>query len=107
MIVNAVTPEVPPPGAGLNTVTCAVPALAMSAETITACSWVALTNVVVRLDPFQFTTAPATKPVPFTVSVNAVPPAVPLAGDSELIVGTGFGAMIVNAATPQLPPSRA
>jgi len=51
---------------------------------------VALTNVVVRLLPFQLTTEPETNPVPLTVRVNAAPPAVALAGDSELIVGTGF-----------------
>ena len=90
LMVNAVLPDVPPPGAGLNTVTWPVPAVAMSAAVIAACNCVALTNVVVRLAPFQFSIDPEMKPVPFTVRVNAAPPAVALAGDSELIVGTGF-----------------
>src|SRR2546425_5533778 len=53
--------DVPPPGAGLNTVTCAVPATAMSAGGITAVSCVAETYVVARFAPFQRTTEPATK----------------------------------------------
>ena len=40
--------DAPPPGAGFNTVICAVPALAMSAAVICAVSCVALTNVVAR-----------------------------------------------------------
>ena len=40
--------DVPPPGAGLNTVTFAVPAVAMSATVIWAVSCVLLTYVVVR-----------------------------------------------------------
>ena len=43
--------EVPPPGAGLTTVTGAVPATAMSAASIAAVNWVEDTNVVVRLCP--------------------------------------------------------
>ncbi len=104
VIVKAAFPEVPPPGVGLNTDTCAVPAVAISAAVIAACNCVVLTNVVVRFDPFQFTTAPLTNPAPFTVSVNAAPPAIALAGESELIVGTGFVAVIVNAAFPEVPP---
>jgi hypothetical protein len=45
-----------------------------------------------------------TNPVPLTVKVNAAPPAVALAGDNELIVGTGFDAVIVKAALPEVPP---
>jgi hypothetical protein len=103
-IVKAEVPEVPPPGAGLNTATCAVPATAISAAVMAACNCVAFTNVVIRLVPFQLTTDPKTKPVPFTVRVNAVVPAVALVGASELIVGTGFAAVIVNAAFPDVPP---
>ena len=50
--------DAPPPGAGLNTVTLAVPAVAMSANVIAAVSCVPLTYVVVRFSPFQRTTAP-------------------------------------------------
>jgi hypothetical protein len=42
-IVKVRATEVPPPGAGVNTVTCAVPAAAMSAAVIVAVNWVALT----------------------------------------------------------------
>ena len=55
----------------LDTVTVAVPVIprkAVSAGEIVAVSCVGLTNVVGRGDPFQFTTSPFTKSVPFTVS---------------------------------------
>ena len=104
LIVKTAFPEVPPPGVGLNTVTCAVPAVAMSAAVMAAFICVALTKVVVRLLPFQFTTVLEMNPVPFTVRVNAAPPAVAFAGDSELTVGTGLAALIVNAVLPEVPP---
>ena len=47
--------DVPPPGAGENTVTCALPAVAMSAAGMAALNCVALTTVVVRSVPFQRT----------------------------------------------------
>jgi len=95
----AAVPDVPPPGAGLVTVTCPVPAAAMSAAVIAAVNCVALTYVVVRLDPFQFTTEPLMNPVPATVSVKAAVPAVALAGDSVLIVG----AVLVRLMVPAVP----
>ena len=104
LMVNAALLEVPPPGAGLNTVTWPVPAEAISDAVIAACNCVALTNVVVRLAPFQLTTDPLRKPVPFTVSVKAAVPAVALDGDSELTVGIGLAALMVNAAFPEVPP---
>ena len=48
-------PDVPPPGVGLNTVTVALPAVAVSVAGMAACSWVAEMNVVVRVLPFQRT----------------------------------------------------
>ena len=52
-----------------------------------------LTNVVARALPFQFTTDPETKPVPFTVSVNPAPPGATASGTRGwLISGTGFTA---------------
>ncbi len=53
LIVKVCGLDVPPPGAGFTTVTLAVPAVAMSAAAMAAVSWVVLTNVVVRLDPFH------------------------------------------------------
>ncbi len=50
-----------------------------------------LTKVVARALPFQFTTDPDMKPVPFTVSVNPAPPGATASGTSGwLISGTGF-----------------
>jgi hypothetical protein len=71
--------------AGFVTVTLVVPAVAISAEVIAADSCVGLTKVVFFTTPLNFTTAPDTKPVPFTVNVNADPPAVALEGESDVI----------------------
>src|SRR5207247_10549414 len=90
VIVNVTEPDVPPPGVGLNTVTAAVPVAAMSLAGIAAWSCVLLTNVVVRLLPFQRTTDDARKFVPVTVSVNAPLPTAAVLGGMELAVGTGW-----------------
>src|SRR5215831_14005746 len=74
---------------GFATVTCAVPAAAMSADPIAAVSWLALTNVVVRTLPFHRTLAPLTKFEPVTVSVNPAPPAGAELGDKVASVGPG------------------
>jgi hypothetical protein len=61
----------------LDTVTAAVPVVpgkAVSAGEIVAVSCVELTKVVGRGDPFQFTTSPFTKFVPFTINVRPVVP---------------------------------
>jgi hypothetical protein len=83
-------PDVPPPGAGVETLTGTDPGVARSAAVMAARSRVALTKVVVRSAPFQRTTDPATNPVPFTVSVKAAPPTEALAGDRPVTVGTGL-----------------
>ena len=90
LIVNDRVPDVPPPGAGLVTVTVAVPAVAISAAVIAAVSCVALTNVVVLVAPLNFTTDVETNAVPFTVRVKAAPPAVALVGEREVAVGAGL-----------------
>ena len=64
LIVNETALEVPPPGAGLRTVTLAVPVVTISVAGIKAVSCVPLTNVVVRLEPFHRTIEPFTKSVP-------------------------------------------
>ena len=61
LIVKVVAPDVPPPGPGLNTVTEAWPADAMSDAEIDARNAIVLplessTGSVVRFDPFQRTT---------------------------------------------------
>lgn len=55
LMVNVEADDVPPPGVGFKTVTCAVPALAMSAAVIAACNCVELTKVVGRAVWFHCT----------------------------------------------------
>jgi hypothetical protein len=86
-MMNVAAAEVPPPGAGLTTVTLAVPAAAMSVAGIVAVSCVGETNVVARAAPFQFTVEPLTKLPPLAVSVAAGPPAV--APDGLMLPRTG------------------
>jgi hypothetical protein len=81
--------DVPPPGAGFVTVTSFAPAVAISAARIEAVSCVELTNAVVLAVPPKVTTEVFTKPVPFTVKVNATPPTTPLVGLIVVTVGTG------------------
>src|SRR5207248_7916216 len=105
-IVNVWAFEVPPPGAALNTVTDAVPAVARSVARMDAVSCDAETNIVVRSAPFHRTTdEPATKFVPFTVNVNAAPPTGADVGLTLVVVGTGFGDVeIVNVWAFEVPP---
>ena len=92
MIVNVNEGDVPPAGAALNTVTAAVPAVAIRLPGINAVNCVAFTNVVVSAVPFQLITEPLIKLLPVTVMVNAGSPAVALPGEIELATGTGFEA---------------
>ena len=78
----------------MATVTLNVPAAAMSEAGIAAVTCVALTKLVVRLEPFHCTADPLTKLVPLTVSVMAKPPAVANEGLKLVIVGNGL--FIVN-----------
>jgi hypothetical protein len=94
--------DVPPPGAGLVTVTFKVPADAISAAAIDAVNCVALTNVVVLGLPLKFTTEVETKFVPFTVSVKVAPPFTALAGESDVMVGTGL--FTANGELAERPP---
>src|SRR5215472_5300693 len=89
--VNVAALELPPPGAGLTTVTATLPAEARSAAPMLALSWLLLTNVVVRLLPPHCTVELDKKLEPFTVSVNANAPAGALVGEIELTLGTGLG----------------
>jgi hypothetical protein len=105
--LNVTEFDVPPPGVGLVTVTGGVPVLAMSVARIEAVNCVALTNVVTLATLLKFTTDVETKPDPFTVKVNAAPPATALAGESEVIAGVGFAAPTTTvkslAVLPALP----
>jgi hypothetical protein len=102
LIVNGKLPEGPPPGAGVVTETFTVAAVRISAAVIAAVTCVALTNVVCAADPLKITTEVVVNPVPFTVSVNAAPPAVVLVGDSVVTVGAGL--LTVNVAAADVPP---
>jgi len=79
----------PPAFTGLNTTTEAVPTEAISVAGTAAVNCVALTNVVTRFAPFHCTTAVFRKLLPFTVSVNAGPPAIAEFGTSEVNAATG------------------
>src|ERR1700682_1622907 len=93
VISKKTTFEVPPPGAGLTTVTEAVLKLAMSVASTVAVSFELLTKLVARVLPFHFTNEPDTKPVPFTVTLKAAPPGTTASGLSGwLMKGTGFAA---------------
>lgn len=91
----------------LETVIDTEPAAAISAAEMAAVNCVALTNVVARADPFQFTTEPFTKFVPVTVSVNPEVPHdgmefVTVVGDDETEVIAGE--TIVNGIPLDVPP---
>ena len=100
--------DVPPPGAGVKTVTWAVPGAAVSAARSVAVNRVALTKVVVRSVPFQRTCEPVIKFEPLTVSAKPAPPAVALAGASKDKAGAGLldaGALVtVNVCWADIPP---
>ena len=74
-IVNGSTDDVPPPGVGVCTVTCAVPLDARSLAAMDARTCVSLTKVVGRGAPFHWTTDEEMNELPLTVSVNAALPA--------------------------------
>jgi hypothetical protein len=95
----------------LETVTAAVPWNAVSAADTVAASCVAVTNVVGRGDPFQLTTRPFTKFVPFTVSVRLERPqdgtvlgvVVDVDAESDVTVGATIGNAVF-ADDPPPPP---
>ena len=64
VMLNGAGGDTPPPGAGENTVNCAVPADATSSAAIAARNSVLLICVVERLEPFQRTTEDETNPLP-------------------------------------------
>jgi hypothetical protein len=90
----------------LDTVIEAVPAEAISKAGMVAVSCVELTNVVARAEPFQSTTEPLTKFVPFTVRLNpeglhdGVVFIEVVEDDKEVMVG----GTIVNWIPPDVPP---
>ena len=88
----------------LDTVTAAVPRVpgkAVSVAEIMAVSCVGPINVVGRGDPFQFTTRPSTKSVPFTVNVKLD---VPQYGVDDGASPEIVGATIENVTPLEVPP---
>jgi hypothetical protein len=92
--------DVPPPGAGLKTVTAAAPVAAISVAEIWAASWLLLIKVVGRSLPFHRTTKLDTKFEPNTVKVKAGPPTVVLVGERLVIVGVVPLGEVVEAVEP-------
>ena len=95
--------EVPPPGAGVETVTEAVPPAAMSALPICACSCVLDTKVVGRALPFHCTLESEMKFAPLTVSVKLALPTDAELGLNDATVGTGLFPVDVGGLRPLQP----
>ena len=93
-IENGKDDDVPPPGAGEKTVTCAVPRDARSLEGIVARTCPEVMNVVGRSEPFHRTTDDETKLLPLTERVNDGMPMAAALGDREPATGTGFDAAV-------------
>src|ERR1700722_1267201 len=87
MTVKLTTFVVPPPGAGLVTVTAGAPADAMLAAGMAAVNCTELMKEVATVEPPKLTIEPRTKFVPVIVSVKAAPPAAAVFGEIMLIVG--------------------
>jgi len=90
-MAKAIALEVPPPGAGLITVTADAPVETMLEAGMAAINCVELMNVVAGADPPKLTVEDATKFVPAIASVKAAPPASILFGEIAVIVGVGLG----------------
>jgi hypothetical protein len=89
--------DVPPPGAGVCTVTGEIPALTMLAAGTCAVKLVPLTYCVVSAVGPQYNVEPETNPDPVAVSLKVPLPALINAGDKLERTGAGFadGMLIV------------
>ena len=99
LIVNVNAFEVAPPG--FCTVTLAVPCEAIWVADTEAVNWLAPMKLVDKADPFHCTVAPARKPEPFTVRMNAAPPAV---AEFGLRLDSESGADMVNVNAFEVAP---
>ena len=95
---------VPPPGVGLNTVTIAVPTLAILDAGTLADICVLLINVVVSAAPFHLTTELVTKFAPFASIVKEPEPAVAVLGKMLVNEGTGLVLLMVKVRELLVPP---
>ena len=82
--------EVPPPGAGLVTVTLKSPAVLRALGRTTAMRKYALTNDVTWGWPPKLTTEPLTNPVPLTLRTSSPEPAAAVVGDIDRMAGSGL-----------------
>ena len=103
LMVNTTVFELVPPAL---TVMLAVPAVAIRLVGTIAVTCVPLTNVVGSAALFQLTVAPLTNPVPVTVRVKPLPPAVTEFGERLEITREGEveTALIVKMAAPEKAP---
>jgi hypothetical protein len=89
-MVKFAAAEIPPPGAGLNTVMAAMPPPARSAAGTVALRELSVENVVAIAVPFQHTCDPLTKAEPETAIESCAAPAVVVTGATLLMVGTAL-----------------
>ena len=87
--VNTTADDVPPPGDGVTTVMLRDPAVDTSDDGIDALSVVLDANEVERATPFTWICELAVKPLPVTVSTNAL---LAFTEDGEMLSRTGTGA---------------
>lgn len=109
LTTKLIATEVPPPGAGLITVTFALPALTRSKGGTVAWSRVLETSVVVSAAPFHAMADPLTNPVPVADSMSPALPATADVGVIDASVGVGFeigGAGLPEEAPPPQPTAR-
>src|SRR4051812_13326742 len=92
--------EFAPPGAGLDTESGALPAMARSVACSRAVNCVELTNAVVRSRPSHRTTEPLTNPAPLIVNVRSALPAPTDDGASVAIVGAECPLSIAGLSPP-------
>ena len=97
--------EVPPPGAGFDTVTESVATVVKSVAGMDAVNAVELTNVVDTGLALKLTTELALKFEPLTESVNAGLPTATLVG--EMLFKTGSGLLTVKVDGAEVPASGA
>ena len=83
-----------------NTVTEAVPPVAISAAEMAAVSSVSVTNVVALSVPFHLTTSPFAKFDPFTVNIKSLPPDAIVVGDIVDNVAIGFTVTTTSSLNP-------
>ena len=103
--------ELPPPGAGLVTVTAGVPVEAMLAAGMAAVNCVELTKVVAAANPPKLTIEVATKFIPLIVGTKAAAPGTVQLGEIEVIVGVELdpldtGGLIDDGLVPPPHPAR-